>query len=82
MCIKQSEPTTIFEDNQACITLNKNRVVNTTSNHIDIKYHFNREKVKKGVVALQYCPMAEMVADVMTKQLSTPQHCALTMPVM
>jgi len=75
MGVKQSEPTMIFEDNHACITLSKNRIVNTMSNHIDIKYRFNREKVESGEVNLKYCPAPEMiVADVMTKPLPPAQH--------
>ena len=77
MGVKQSEPTMIFEDNQACIALSKNSLVNARSKHIDIKYHFNREKVESGEVVLKYCPSAEMIADVMTKPLPAPQHRAL-----
>ena len=54
MGVKQSEPTMIFEDNLACIALSKNSLVNTRSKHIDIKYHFNREKVESGEVVLKY----------------------------
>jgi hypothetical protein len=82
MGVKQSEPTMIFEDNKTCITLSKNSLVNTKSKHIDIKYHFNRDKVESGEVVLKYCPSAEMIADVMTKPLSAPQHRALTMLMM
>jgi hypothetical protein len=67
MEVKQSEPTMIFEDNQACIALSKNNLVNTRSKHINIKYRFNREKVESGEVVLKYCPSTEMIADVMTK---------------
>ena len=77
MGVKQSEPTMIFEDNQACIALTKNSLVNARS-----KYHFNREKVESGEVVLKYCPSAEMIADVMTKPLPAPQHRALTMLMM
>jgi hypothetical protein len=82
MGVKQSEPTMIFEDNQACIALSKNSLVNTRSKHIDIKYHFNREKVESGEVVLKYCPLAEMIVDVTTKPLPTSQHRALTMLMM
>jgi hypothetical protein len=54
MGVKQLEPTMIFEDNQACIALSKNKLVNTRSKHIDIKYNFNREKVECGEVVLKY----------------------------
>jgi hypothetical protein len=48
MGVKQSEPAMIFEDSHACIALSKNKLFNTRSKHIDIKYHFNREKVECG----------------------------------
>ena len=82
MGVKQSEPTMIFEDNQACIALSKNSLVNTRSKHIDIKYHFNREKVESGEVVLKYCPSTEMITDVMTKPLPAPRHRALIKLIM
>jgi hypothetical protein len=48
MGVKELEPTMNFEDNQACIALSMNNIVNNRSKHIDIKYHFNREKVASG----------------------------------
>ena len=35
-----------------------------------MKYHYIRETIVKGYVALTYCPTEEMVADVMTKGLA------------
>jgi len=82
MGVKQSELTMIFEESHACIALYKNNLVNTRSKHIDIKYHFNREKVESGEVVLQYCPTTKVCVDVMTKPLPAPQHRALTMLMM
>ncbi len=56
MGVKKFEPKRIFEDNKACIALTKNSLVNTRSKHIDIKYHFNCEKVENKEVYLKYCP--------------------------
>jgi hypothetical protein len=77
MGVKQLDSTMIFEDNQACIALNKNSLVNARSKHIEIKYHFNREKVESGEVVLKYCPSADMIADVMTKPMPAPRHRVL-----
>ncbi len=82
MGVKQLEPTMIIEGNQACIALSRNSIVNNRSKHIDITYHFNREKVESGEVDLKYCPTKEMIADVMTKPLPAPQHRELTMLMM
>ncbi len=80
--VRQSEPTMIFEDNQACIATTKNSLVNARSKHIDIKYHFNREKMENGEVDLKYFPTTEMIADVLTKPLPAQQHRELTMRMM
>ena len=39
--------------------------------HIDLQYHFVRAKVKDGDVKLVFCPTEDMVADLLTKYLST-----------
>ena len=67
----------IFADNQACILLSKTILVNARSKHIDIKYHFNREKVVSVEVVLKYCPLEKLIVDVMAKPLPTPHHRAL-----
>ena len=56
-------------DNQSAIELAKNPVHHQRSKHIDIKYHFIREKVKDEVFELVYHPSQEMIADVLTKSL-------------
>lgn len=66
--------TTIYQDNQACIALAKNPVYHARTKHIDIKFHFLRDKVAHGVIALEYKPTEEMVADGFTKALSRDKH--------
>jgi hypothetical protein len=63
------DPTTIFCDNQSCIKLSENPVFHDRSKHIEIRYHFIRDKVQKGVVKLQYISTNEQVADILTKAL-------------
>ena len=43
---------TVFEDNQGAIALAKNPEFHKRTNHIDIRYHFVREKVEDGQVEL------------------------------
>ncbi|KAF1318445.1 Integrase catalytic core protein, partial [Globisporangium splendens] len=38
--------------------------------HIDIRYHFVREKVEDDQVVLEYCPTEDMLADMMTKAIT------------
>ena len=68
------EVTTIYQDNQGCIALAKNPVYHARTKHIDIKFHFLREKVDGDVIALEYKPTEEMVADGFTKALPRAKH--------
>jgi hypothetical protein len=63
-------PTDLLCDNQSAISLAKNGLLSARTKHIDIRYHFIREKVDLGVAALTYCPTTEMAADILTKALS------------
>ena len=40
------------------------------SKHIDIKYHYIRDMVQRGVVKLQYVATEDQIADVLTKLLA------------
>jgi hypothetical protein len=64
-----SRRTTLFEDNQACLTLLRDPTYSAKTKHIDIKQHFVKECVQAGTIDLVYCPTVEMVADGLTKPL-------------
>jgi hypothetical protein len=65
----QQTKTVIFEDNQPAIHVATNPVTSVKSKHIDIKYHFIREKVEAGVVAVEYVASEDNPADCLTKPL-------------
>jgi hypothetical protein len=44
------------------------------SKHVNVKFHYTKELVKKGKVDIVYCPTKEMRADVLTKGLSRGKH--------
>ena len=69
ICFVQEEPTIIKEDNQGAIALSKNPKYHPRTKHIDIKYHFIRDKIVKKELILDYCPTEEMLADLLTKPL-------------
>jgi Reverse transcriptase (RNA-dependent DNA polymerase)/gag-polypeptide of LTR copia-type len=79
---KPAGATVINEDNQGCIALSRNSMTVGRSKHIDIKYHFSREKVESGEVDVQYCPTEKMLADQLTKPLAGPQHQQLCRSMM
>ena len=66
---EDQKPTIVMEDNQGTIAIAKNPVAHARTKHIDIRYHYVREAVQKGIMGLQYCPTKDMVADLLTKSL-------------
>jgi hypothetical protein len=40
------------------------------SKHIEIEYHFIRDRVHKGAVKLQYISINQQVVDILTKPLA------------
>ena len=46
-----------------------NPVFHDKSKHIEIRYHFIRDMVQKGVVKLQYISTNDQTADVLTNSL-------------
>ena len=63
------EPTVVYEDNQAAISLSKNPQSHGRSKHIEIKYHFIREQVSKKNIEVKCCQTDNIVADMLTKGL-------------
>jgi hypothetical protein len=67
--LEQLGATPIFEDNQGAIALAKNVGYQARTKHIDIRYHFIREKLKGSEIALEYLESKNQVADFLTKGL-------------
>ena len=63
----------MYEDNQGSIALAKNPEFHKRTKHIDIRYHFVREKVALGEVVLEYCSTQDMLADMLTKPIAAVQ---------
>jgi hypothetical protein len=60
----------ILCNSQSCIKMTENHVFHDELKHIEIRYHYIRDMVQRGVVKLQYVGTDEPVADVLTKPLS------------
>ena len=56
-------------DNQSAIALSKNPVFHDRSKHIDVRYHFIRECVEEGRIALKFITTEQQMADGLTKAL-------------
>ena len=74
---EQVKPTVIHEDNQSAICIAQNTQYHGKTKHIDIKYHFVREKLSDKTVELRYCPTSDMLADMLTKGLTRDKFTQL-----
>ena len=59
----------IMCDNISAISITENPVQHSRTKHIDIRYHFIREHVMKGSIALHFVPTDERIADFFTEAL-------------
>ncbi|MBW0517976.1 hypothetical protein O181_057691 [Austropuccinia psidii MF-1] len=59
----------LLGDNQPAIAMAKNPVSSARTMHINIKFHWIREQLSKGLFHLDYVPTTEMHADLLTKAL-------------
>ena len=65
--LTQETPSLIYEDNRGAIQLSKNAKFHNRTKHIDISFHFVREKVNDQVIN---CQTEDIMADIMTKPVS------------
>jgi hypothetical protein len=65
---------TILDDNQSTIKLLKNPVTSQRSKHIDVIYHFTRERVTRKEVEFKYVRTDRMIADALTKPVPKAKH--------
>jgi len=63
------EPVAMRVDNQSALALMHNDVSSQRTKHIDVAFHFMREKVAAKVIDATYVPTGDMVADMLTKAL-------------
>jgi hypothetical protein len=66
----QSGTVPIKADNQSAIKILKNPVTSARSKHIDVAYHFARERVERKDVKFDYIRTEHMLADALTKPVS------------
>ncbi|GMF49085.1 unnamed protein product [Phytophthora fragariaefolia] len=69
--VDQVGVTVIYEDNEGAMALAKNVGYQARTKHIDIRYHFIREKGASNEVELVYVESNNQLADYLTKGLTT-----------
>ena len=68
--IKLHEAPQLSSDNKSALYMTINPVFHACSKHIEIDYHFVREKVAIGAFTTWYVPFSHQIADILTKPLS------------
>ena len=68
------EPTLIYADNIGAKGLAEKESIPDHSKHIDVKYHYKKEKVLHDTVVIRYVRTDENVGDVMTKKLGNYKY--------
>ncbi len=76
--IEQTESTVLYVDNRGAIDLARNPVYHDRSKHIDMRYHFIRERVQDNTLQIEHVPGDNNVADIMTKPLARVKHTQYT----
>lgn len=71
--VKIKLPIKIFEDNNGCIAIANNPTDHKRTKHIDVKYHFSREKIEENHVNLEYISTGDQIADMFTKSIPAVQ---------
>lgn len=71
---RQDGPTTVLEDNISCIDFVAIDRSSRRSKHIDTRVHFAKDLSEKGIVTIEYCPSASMIADILTKPLGSQKQ--------
>nr|GEY84613.1 retrovirus-related Pol polyprotein from transposon TNT 1-94 [Tanacetum cinerariifolium] len=59
----------MYCDSKATIAISCNPVQHSRTKHIDVRYHFIKEKVEKGIVELFFVETEYQLADLLTKAL-------------
>jgi hypothetical protein len=56
-------------DSISGISVAKDLVLHSKSKHIEVRYHFLRDNIEKGKIALIHVPTHDQLADIFTKPL-------------
>jgi hypothetical protein len=56
-------------DSTSTISVAKNPILHSKTKHIEMRYHFLRDNVEKGKIALIHLPTQDQLADIFTKPL-------------
>ena len=59
----------LFCDNKATLSIAHNPVHHNRTKHVEVDWHFIKEKIEANIINMSYIPTKEQVADIFTKGL-------------
>jgi hypothetical protein len=74
LSMSKYEPTVLYCDDQGAISLAKNPSHHAKMKHFDMQLHFIMDHIEKGTIQVNYCPVEDILADIMTKGLVHERH--------
>ncbi|XP_019262410.1 PREDICTED: uncharacterized protein LOC109240233 [Nicotiana attenuata] len=60
----------LLRDNTSALNMAKNPVQHKRTKRIDVRHHFLRDDVEKGLICMKFCSTEDQIADIFTKALS------------
>lgn len=67
----------LYIDNLSTVRLTKNPEFHRRSKHIEVRYHFVRERFQEGCFDIQHISGENQIADLLTKELPKPRFTEL-----
>jgi hypothetical protein len=67
---QQPGPIRLMVDNKSAITIAEKEGFHRRTKHMDLKYHFLKDRYQQGQVQLEYIATKEQVADYLTKRVT------------
>ena len=67
--VGQETATTIYTDSQSALVVARNPVFHARTKHIEVHYHYVRERLSVGKISLVYVPTQDNLVDLFTKAL-------------
>ncbi|XP_060171511.1 uncharacterized mitochondrial protein AtMg00810-like [Lycium barbarum] len=71
--VSLASPPVLYSDNISALHLTSNPILHARTKHVELDYHFVREKVTVGAMITKYVPSATQVANIFTKALTKQQ---------
>ncbi|KAI5069321.1 hypothetical protein GOP47_0015622 [Adiantum capillus-veneris] len=68
--VGQDTTNTIYTDSQSVFVVARNPIFHARTKHIEVHYHYVKERLSAGEISLAYVPTQDNLADLFTKALS------------